>query len=1064
MRIVIDLQGAQAAAHKCEVDRHTLSLAKAIIQNRGEHEVILMLSGLFPDTIEPIRSRFDGVLSQKYIKVWHSIAPVCACDESNKVRREIAEHMREAFLASLNPDWVIVSGLMNGLDDEAVVTVGAFAQNLRTVALIDTLDSPVVFSESSRLVHTLRQLEQVKRAEYVFALPPLTVQQINEWLGMPIDQVHSLCREDASDINIDAKGLLSFLQDAHRTDVSVARLASRPRLAYVSPLPPEKSGIADYSAELLPELARYYDIDVVTDQVEISDPWIIANCTVCRVEDFIAHAQRYDRVLYHFGNSHYHAHMFGLIEHVPGVVLLHDFFLGDAQWYREIYGGSEHTWSRALYQSHGYKALQARYSGVEEGSLVRGYPVNFDVLKHALGIVAHSDYSRELAAEWYGQDIANEFSVIPLLRASPKLLDKAECRQALGLEEDDFVVCSFGFLGATKLNHRLLNAWLSSRLAADKRCILVFVGKNSSDEYGERLERTLNASGARKRIRITGWTDMSTYRSYLAAADVAIQLRTHSRGETSAAVLDCMNYGLPTIVNANGTMAELPSHAVYLLPDTFEDAHLVEAMELLWSDFEERGRLTRNSLDVIRLRHKPAFCAAELHSRIEGYYAGASPVVPSLINAIADLEGCETLGDQLIDIARMIDMTLPARRPGKTIFLDITATCHTDLKTGIERVARALTVALIKYPPVGYRVEPVYLGKSGSSWSYSYARRYAADLLGIPSNVLWDEVAQLVCGDIVLGLDISGEMLIHASKEGFFESLRADGVQVYFMVYDLLPLLLPHTFPPGADASHARWLSAVAEMDGAICITQSVADDLHAWCSQNIERQGRPFHVRVSHLGADIGSSVPSRGLPENAHVLLSACKVRPTFLMVGTIEPRKGYLFALEAFRQLWSAGVDVNLVIVGKEGWVGLPDEMRRTIPRTIELLRSHPESGKRLFWLEGISDEYLEQVYAAATCLIAASEGEGFGLPLIEAAQHKLPIIARDIPVFREVAGEHAYYFKGLTEEDLVTAIGGWLQLYKDELHPASGGMSWLTWEKCADQIKRALLESQCLAYDA
>ena len=61
---------------------------------------------------------------------------------------------------------------------------------------------------------------------------------------------------------------------------------------------------------------------------------------------------------------------------------------------------------------------------------------------------------------------------------------------------------------------------------------------------------------------------------------------------------------------------------------------------------------------------------------------------------------------------------------------------------------------------------------------------------------------------------------------------------------------------------------------------------------------------------------------------------------------------------------------------------------------------EIGNRLFWLEGISDEYLEKIYDAATCLIAASEGEGFGLPLIKVAQHKLPIIARDIPVFREV----------------------------------------------------------------
>lgn len=79
-------------------------------------------------------------------------------------------------------------------------------------------------------------------------------------------------------------------------------------------------------------------------------------------------------------------------------------------------------------------------------------------------------------------------------------------------------------------------------------------------------------------------------------------------------------------------------------------------------------------------------------------------------------------------------------------------------------------------------------------------------------------------------------------------------------------------------------------------------------------------------------------------------------------------------------------------------------------VQRLCSHPELGKRLFWLNGISDDYLESVYAVCACLIAASYGEGFGLPLIEAAQHELPVIARDIPAFREVAGEYAFFLVG------------------------------------------------------
>jgi hypothetical protein len=106
--------------------------------------------------------------------------------------------------------------------------------------------------------------------------------------------------------------------------------------------------------------------------------------------------------------------------------------------------------------------------------------------------------------------------------------------------------------------------------------------------------------------------------------------------------------------------------------------------------------------------------------------------------------------------------------------------------------------------------------------------------------------------------------------------------------------------------------------------------------------------------------------------------------------------------------------------------------------------------LFWLEGISDEYLERIYSAATCLIVSSEGEGFGLPLVEAARHKLPILARDIPVFREVAGEHAAYFRGVEPEDIVECITRWLKLYAEGRYPRSDGMRCGTWAESARRM--------------
>jgi len=171
---------------------------------------------------------------------------------------------------------------------------------------------------------------------------------------------------------------------------------------------------------------------------------------------------------------------------------------------------------------------------------------------------------------------------------------------------------------------------------------------------------------------------------------------------------------------------------------------------------------------------------------------------------------------------------------------------------------------------------------------------------------------------------------------------------------------------------------------------------------------------------------------------------------MVGTIEPRKGHLQAIEAFDRLWAEGVDVNLVIVGKEGWKPLADADRRTLPRVMARLSGHPELGRRLLWPSDVDDATLQRIYGTSACLIFASEGEGFGLPLIEAARHDLPLLVRDLPVFREVAGAAAAYFDGLDGDALARAVQDWLALRRDERHPRPQAMRWMTWQENAGQL--------------
>lgn len=1251
MRIVIDLQGAQTDSRFRGIGRYTMSLTQAIVRNKGEHEIILALSGLFPDTIEPIRAAFDGVLPQENIRVWYAPGPVREEHPGNDSRRETAELIREAFLASLQPDVIHISSLFEGYVDDAVTSIGRFDTSTPvSVILFDLIpllnpDHYLKFNSRYKEYY-LRKVEHLRRAVKYLAISDFSCEEGLEALGVSGDgivsistavdphfqpkvidetaadqfrqkfgitrlfvlytggaderknlprlieayaalpkilrsshqlvftgnipagdvarlqhiarscrmktdeilfvghvtdeelvQLYNLCRlyvfpswhegfgmpvleamacgapvicagtsslpevmglDDALFNPFDVTAITHKMAKALEDDAFRVRLCNhglqqarkfswdesakraiaawelliktkpqnrpicrptghRPRLAFVSPLPPERTGIADYSAELLPALAEHYDIEVVVAKDNVDDPWVNRNCTVRDVSWLRKHTGEIDRVLYQIGNSPFHQHMLPLLLEIPGTVVLHDFYLSSLMEWLELHAGAKNAWTEALYAAHGYGAVRDRYLDAE--ATKRKYPVNLCILKSAHGLIVHSEYSRKLMQQWYGDGFLAISEVIPHLRSPADTFDKAAARKQLGIDKGDFLICSFGFLDSTKLNHRLLNAWLNSALSADKRCKLVFVGENNGGAYGTNLLRKIQSSGLGNRIRITGFASPEKFRQYLMAADVAVQLRTQSRGETSGVVLHCMNHATPLIVNANGSIAELDTEAVWMLPDEFDDAALVEALETLYHEAERRRILGQRAREVILTCHSPAECANRYAEAIERFHHRAETATPALIRAIAMQKTSIPTDTELILLAKNISTTLPQMRPSKRLYLDISATIRNDLKTGIERVARALLLTLLETPPAGYRIEPVYLSDVEGEWRYRYARRYTLDLLGCPTEALADEIVDPECGDVLLGLDLSGDTLAQAERSGLFAVYRNRGVAVYFVVFDLLPVRMPEVFPPGAGQAHTQWLQTISRFDGAICISKAVADDLAAWQAESGYdwKHRRPFSIGWFHLGADFSHSAFGKGLPDNAERTLRRLRKCPTFLMVGTIEPRKGYQQAIEAFTILWDKDFDVNLAIVGSKGWMDLPDAMRRDIPETINHLRTHPELNKRLFWLEGISDEYLEKVYTASNCLIAASYGEGFGLPLIEAAQHKLHIIARDIPVFHEVAGKHAFYFQARNGSELAKTITDWLEQWQKNNAIPSEGISYKSWQQSANTLIDIILRN-------
>jgi glycosyltransferase involved in cell wall biosynthesis len=518
-----------------------------------------------------------------------------------------------------------------------------------------------------------------------------------------------------------------------------------------------------------------------------------------------------------------------------------------------------------------------------------------------------------------------------------------------------------------------------------------------------------------------------------------------------------MGYGLPTIVNANGSNAELPNEAVYRIEDNFEDKELVSALERLWADPLKRKKLGTRAREIVEQNHSPAVCAQRYAEALESLYNTDVNNRNHLIESLAAKVDFREEERMLHKTAACIAQNQPGKRPAKSFFVDISATCRKDLRTGIERVSKALLRELIIEPPAGYRIEPVYTATQNGQSSYRFARHYTLDFLQCPNYWLEDEIVEFQPGDKLLVADISGHFLFEAVKSGFYERIRNIGVRIYFIVFDLLPIKTPHFFPPDTGDAFESWLtSACSIADCALCISEATATDLKAWIDRASQKKLQSLKVSWFHLGADIDLPVFSKGLPKDVENLLRQLNKHPTFLIVGTIEPRKGHLQVMKAFELLWQKGIMANLLIVGKEGWKDLPEKSRRTIPLIVKILKNHAESNRRLFWLQDISDEFLERLYSVSVCLIAASEGEGFGLPLIEAARHNLPIIARDIPVFREIAGEHGYYFQGTAPEDLSEALKEWLKLYRGYKHPRSERIAWQTWAQSANQVKNIILK--------
>ncbi len=1052
MRLVIDMQGAQSVGSKTRgIGRYTLAIVQAMIRQRSTHEIHLVLNGRFTDTVNSLRATFGGILPQSQIHVWQGLYPVSYIGLSNQDRRKTNELIYEAFLSRLEPDFIYITSLFEGLSDDALSSVHRL-QTLAPVAvtLYDLipllnpdlyLESPIVkswyqdkiehfkradvwlaISESSRqeginhlglpphrthnvstdaddmfrkidvsaeseksirtryglekpfvmytggldhrknvggLLRAYSLLSKDLKSQYqlaiVCAIEPANRKLLEEQLkklGLGLQDVlftgfvddrdlltlYNLCElfifpswhegfglpaleaircgapvigantsslpevigwEEAlfdpydhlAMANMIERGLtdqtyrralieraniqsrqfswdesarraLSAIQscwaESNRSNIRVPIKTKRPKLAYVSPLPSAQSGIADYSAELLPELSKYYDIEVIVEQTEvIESPWVTNNVAIRSSDWFAKNANHFERVLYHFGNSAFHKHMFDLLEDIPGVVVLHDFFLSGIQAHREASVHNQNAWSTALFSSHGYQAIKDRFSVTNTADIIFKYPANLPVLQRSQGVVVHSQHSLELADKFYGASASKHWVTIPLLRIPPETDNRVTARQLLGYQPTDVLICSFGGLAPTKLSHRILGAWLDSALSKNPAVHLIFVGLNEGGAYGQSLQQRIDGSTAKKRIKITGWASADMFKQYLAAADVGVQLRTLSRGETSAAVLDCLNHGMATIVNAHGSMKDLDPNIVWQLPDEFTDEALIHALTSLASDPQRRAQLGEAAQRFIHHRHEPAKCAHQYYEAIEKFHARSSNGLDQLLT---ELRAAQLPTAEMFDVAEKLAASFPPTPRLCQLLVNVTGLmdshskesvqiteqdehAHEDLVQKSKKRAQLLSMLQqwIRTAPLGYRVEPVYAAKGANS--FRYARAFTFERLGVPDLGFDDAPVDAFPGDVFV--DLNHQPNVAPEQIACLQEWRGRGVTMWLVVSHQLSSFRKSALKPSEGNVSpdwvAQWHNIESLLDGAAFTSEATAAQFRDGVSNSRFKLSRPL-------------------------------------------------------------------------------------------------------------------------------------------------------------------------------------------------------------------------------
>jgi glycosyltransferase involved in cell wall biosynthesis len=348
------------------------------------------------------------------------------------------------------------------------------------------------------------------------------------------------------------------------------------RIAWFSPLPPERSGIAAYSAELLAQLVGQFQIDPYSEHA---------------AHDFVWRSRRspYDLVVYHLGNAPCHDYMWAYLARYPGLAVLHDARLHHARA-RCLLGRNRIAEYRDefRYDHPGTDPAVTQYA-IEGlgGPVCYLWPMVRVIAETARLVAVHSPWvAAELRERFPSAHVETVRMGVP---AIPPTADAMRMRERLGFPADAVVFAAFGKITTEKRISSIL-AGLDALAREGRPAYAMFVG--DAEGYGA-LPQEIAARGLTAKVRVTGHVADASIGDYLAAADVCLCLRWPTALETSASWLRCLAAGRPTVITDLAHLVDVPDRIVARVNPIDEASSLLDTMRRLIAEPSWRVELGR---------------------------------------------------------------------------------------------------------------------------------------------------------------------------------------------------------------------------------------------------------------------------------------------------------------------------------------------------------------------------------------------------------------------------------------------------------------------------------------